>query len=153
MYVNGKWTFCILGQRTCPYFWANHLHMSKDSYEDKSKHLKVKKGTLPVDMRQTKRRLCLSSISTWNSVFKKIDSSDDDDSYNDIVTLNAKSMYIVNEDMIIVVVLAKWENFRWSPPNFCWILFEPWIFWGVRGVWVGGDWLVCFFTILFCLFV
>ena len=45
--------------------------------------------------------------------FNKIDCSDDDDddddddSYNDTVTLNAKSMYIVNEDMIIVVVLAK----------------------------------------------
>ena len=113
MYVNGKWTFCSLGLRTCLYFRANHLHMSKYSYQDKSKHIKEKKGTLLVDMRQTKRRLCLSSLLVHenNTVFNKIDCSDDDDddddSYNDTVTLNAKSMYIVNEDMIIVVVLAK----------------------------------------------
>ena len=69
MYVNGKWTFCSLGQRTCPYFRANHLHMSKYSYQDKSKHIKVKKGTLLVDMRQTKRRLCLSSLLVHEILF------------------------------------------------------------------------------------
>ena len=36
--------------------------MSKYSYQDKSKHIKEKKGTLLVDMSQTKRRLCLSSL-------------------------------------------------------------------------------------------
>ena len=69
MYVNGKWTFCSLGQRTCPYFRANHLHMSKYSYQDKSKHIKVKKGTLLVDMRQTKRRLCLRSLLVHEILF------------------------------------------------------------------------------------
>ena len=43
--------------------------MSKDSYQDKSKHIKVKKGTLPVDMRQTKRRLCLSSLVVHEILF------------------------------------------------------------------------------------
>ena len=43
--------------------------MSKDSYQDKSKHIKVKKGTLPVDMRQTKRRLCLSSLLVHEILF------------------------------------------------------------------------------------
>ena len=69
MYVNGKWTFCSLGQRTCPYFRANHLHMSKYSYQDKSKHIKVKKGTLLVDMRQTKIHLCLSSLLLHEILF------------------------------------------------------------------------------------
>ena len=69
MYVNGKWTFCSLGQRTCPYFRANHLHMSKYSYQDKSKHIKVKKGTLLVDMRQTKRHLCLRSLLVHEILF------------------------------------------------------------------------------------
>ena len=69
MYVNGKWTFCSLGQRTCPYFQANHLHMSKYSYQDKSKHIKVKKGTLLVDMHQTKRRLCLRSLLVHEILF------------------------------------------------------------------------------------
>ena len=69
MNVNGKWTFCSLGQRTCLYFRANQLHMSKYSYQDKSKHIKVKKGTLLVDMRQTKRRLCLSSLLVHEILF------------------------------------------------------------------------------------
>ena len=69
MYVNGKCTFCSLGQRTCPYLRANHLHMSKYSYQDKSKHINVKKGTLLVDMRQTKRRLCLSSLLVHEILF------------------------------------------------------------------------------------
>ena len=69
MYVNGKWTFCSLGQQTCLYFRANHLHMSKYSYQDKSKHIKEKKGTLLVDMRQTKRRLCLSSLLVHEILF------------------------------------------------------------------------------------
>ena len=43
--------------------------MSKDSYQDKSKHIKVKKGTLPVDMRQTKRHLCLSSLLVHEILF------------------------------------------------------------------------------------
>ena len=69
MYVNGKWTFCCLGQRTFLYFRANHLHMSKYSYQDKSKHIKEKKGTLLVDMRQTKRRLYLSSLLVHEILF------------------------------------------------------------------------------------
>ena len=52
-----------------PIFRANHLHMSKYSYQDKSKHIKEKKGTLLVDMRQTKRRLCLSSLLVHELLF------------------------------------------------------------------------------------
>ena len=43
--------------------------MSKYSYQDKSKHINVKKGTLLVDMRQTKRRLCLSSLLVHEILF------------------------------------------------------------------------------------
>ena len=77
--------------------------MSKYSYQDKSKHIKEKKGTLLVDMRQTKRRLCLSSLLVHEILF--------------LIKLTVVMMvmmmmmmivmYIVNEDMIIVVVLAK----------------------------------------------
>ena len=43
--------------------------MSKYSHQDKSKHIKEKKGTLLVDMRQTKRRLCLGYLLVHEILF------------------------------------------------------------------------------------
>ena len=69
------------------------------------------------------------------------------------MTLNAKSMYIVNEDMIIVVVLAKNEKTSGEALQiFVESCSSPEFFGGWEELERGG-WLVSFFTILFCLFV
>ena len=67
--------------------------MSKDSYQDKSRHINMKKGTLPADMHQTKRHLCLSSLLGHEILF--------------LIKLTVVMMMMMMMMMMMIVIIIK----------------------------------------------